>query len=138
MPPVTAIDHIMQPGTDRIQQLASHSKALARLLLTVGENRIELLAMDMQEDRDRLLHVILLALGMAMFGLLAGITITASIIVLMRAFSTLTVLLTLSSLYVSIVFFFYWRLTRLVRNWQVLSASMGQFHQDRSLKESFP
>jgi len=54
---------------------------------------------EVQEERERLLHAFLLALGVAAFGLLAGITLTAAIVVWLWAWSPMTVLLALTCLY---------------------------------------
>ena len=64
--------------------------------MTIGENRLELLAVEVQEERERLLHAFLLALGVAAFGLLAGLTLTAAIVVLLWAWSPVAVLLILT------------------------------------------
>ena len=71
----------------QLGQLAATSKRFARRLLTIGENRLELLMVEVQEERERLLHAILLALGVAAFGLLAGITLTAAIVIWLWAYS---------------------------------------------------
>ena len=81
--PATATDHNMEPAIISFRQLAANSKQFARRLLTIGENRLELLTVEVQEERERLLHAFLLALGVAAFGLLAGITLTAAIVVLL-------------------------------------------------------
>ena len=62
----------MEPGTVNLGQLAATSKRFARRLLTIGENRLALLMVEVQEERVRLLRAILLALGVAALGLLAG------------------------------------------------------------------
>ena len=63
----------MANSTPSLEQLASTSKHLVRRLLTIGENRLELLSVEVQEGRERLLQAIMLALGVAAFGLLAGV-----------------------------------------------------------------
>ena len=77
----------MEESTVSFRQLATTSKHFARRLLTIGENRLELLTVEVQEERERLLHAFLLALGVATFGLLAGLTLTAAIVVLLWACS---------------------------------------------------
>ncbi len=66
-----------------LRQLATTSKKFVRRLATIGENRLELLAVRVQEERERILHAFLLALGVAAFGLLAGIALTTAIAVLL-------------------------------------------------------
>jgi len=38
------------------RQLTAASKTFARRLLTIGENRLELLTVEMQEERERCFH----------------------------------------------------------------------------------
>src|ERR1039458_8558740 len=89
----------METATGSFKQLAATSRRFAERLLTIGENRLELLTVEVQEERERLLHAFLLALGVAAFGLLAGLTLTAAIVVLLGQYSPFAVLLTLTGLY---------------------------------------
>ncbi len=125
----------MDESTVCLGQLATTSKHFARRLLTIGENRLELLAVEVQEERERLLHAFLLALGIATFGLLAGLTLTAAIAVLLWAWSPIKVLLILTVVYSATGFFLYQRLTGVMRNWQTLSASLDQLRKDRACLE---
>jgi uncharacterized membrane protein YqjE len=123
-------------ATGSLKQLAADSKRSARRLWTIGENRIELLAMEMQEERERLLHAFLLALGVAAFGLLAGVAFTAAIAVLLWAYSPLAVLLTLTGVYSAASGYLYRRLSELLRHWQTLSASLDEIRKDRACLEN--
>ena len=125
----------MEESTVSLGQLGATSKTFARRLLTIGENRLELLTVEVQEERERLLHAFLLALGVATFGLLAGLTLTAAIAVLLWAWSPLAVLLILTGLYASAGIWLYRRLTGVMRNWQTLSASLDQLRKDRACLE---
>ena len=125
----------MEESTVSLGQLGTTSKTFARRLLTIGENRLELLTVEVQEERERLLHAFLLALGVAAFGLLAGLTLTAAIAVLLWSWSPLAVLLILTGLYGTTGIFLYRRLTGVMRNWQTLSASLDQLRKDRACLE---
>ena len=121
----------METSTLNFRQLATTSKSFARRLLTIGENRLELLTVEVQEERERLLHAFLLTIGVAAFGLLAGLTLTAAIVVLLWAWQPVAVLLILTALY-SVAGICLWRrLNGLLRNWQTLSASLDQLRKDR-------
>ena len=126
----------METATVSFRQLAATSKQFARRLLTIGENRLELLTVEVQEERERLLHAILLAFGVAAFGLLAGIAFTAAIVVLFWAWSPVTVLLTLTGLYGAAGVYLWRRLAGLLRDWQTLSASVDQLRKDRACLEN--
>ena len=125
----------MEESTASFRQLAATSKQFAQRLLTIGENRLELLTVEVQEERERLLHAILLALGVAAFGLVAGLTLTAAIVVLLWAWSPVAVLLALTGLYGAAGGLSLPRLTGLLRDWQTLSASLDQLRKDRACLE---
>ena len=124
----------MEESTVSFKQLATTSKQFARRLATIGENRLELLAVEVQEERERHLQAILLAFGVAAFGLLAGLTLTAAIVVWLWAWPV-AVLLTLTCLYGMAAVFLYQRLTGLLRDWQTLSATLDQLRKDRACLE---
>src|SRR5471032_1434957 len=125
----------METATVSFRKLATTSKHFARRLVTIGENRLELLAVVVQEERERHLHAILLAFGVAAFGLLAGLTLTAAIVVLLWVWSPVAVLLILTALYAAAGIFLYLRLIGLLRDWQTLSASLDQLRKDRACLE---
>jgi uncharacterized membrane protein YqjE len=125
----------MEDSATAFGQLAAPSKDLARRLLTIGENRLELLTLEVQEERERLLHAVLLALGIAAFGLLAGITLTGAVVALLWAVSPVTALLTLTGLYAAIAVYLCQRLTNFLRNWQTLFNSLDQLRKDRACLE---
>jgi uncharacterized membrane protein YqjE len=125
----------METATGSFKQLATTSKHFARRLLTIGENRLELLTVEVQEERVRLLRAILLALGVAAFGLLAGVALTGTIVVLFWDFSHVAVLLALAGLYGAAAVFLYRRLTVLLRDWKNLPATLDQLRKDRACLE---
>ena len=125
----------MEPATDNLGPIGASSKRFAQRLLTIGENRLELLMLEVQEERGRLLHAILLALGVAAFGLLAGITLTAAIVVGLWTWSPVAVLLILAGLFGAAGVCLYRRLSGLLHDWQTLSATLDQLRKDRACLE---
>jgi uncharacterized membrane protein YqjE len=125
----------METSLVSLRQLATTSKTLARRLLTIGGNRLELLTVEMQEERERMLHAFLLASGVAVCGLLAGLALTAAIVIGLWAWSHVAVLLILAGLYAVAGMVLYRRLTGVLRNWQTLSASLDQLRKDRASLE---
>ncbi len=126
----------MEASTVSLGQLATTSKHFVRRLVTIGENRLELLAVEVQEERERLLRAFLLALGVAAFGLLTGMTFTALIIIWLWVWSPMGVLLILTGLYGAVGIFLYRRLTGLMRDWQTLAASLNQLKKDHACLEN--
>ena len=125
----------MEPAATGVGQLVETSQRFVRRLFTIGENRLELLIVEVQEEREQFRSALLLALGVAAFGLLAGITLTAAIVVWLWACSPAAVLLALTGLYAAAGIFLYWRLTGLLRDWQTLATSLDQLRKDRACLE---
>jgi uncharacterized membrane protein YqjE len=126
----------MEPATDNSKPIASSSRRLARRLLTIGENRLELLLVEVQEERERLLHAFLLGLSVAALGLLAALTLTAAVVIWLWACSPAIVLLALTGLYGGAGAWLGRRLTGRLRDWQTLSASLDQLRKDRACLET--
>ena len=127
----------MEPAPTNAGHLVEVSKRFVRRLLTIGENRFELLMVEVQEERERLLHAIVLALGVAALGLLAGMALTGAIVVLVWELSRVAALLVLTGLYGAAAVYFYRRLTRLLRDWQNLPATLEQLRKDRACLENY-
>jgi uncharacterized membrane protein YqjE len=125
----------MEESSGSFRQLSITWKRFARRLLTIGKNRLELFTVEVQEERERLLHAFLLALGVAAFGLLATITLTGAIVVLLWPYSHVAALLTLTGLYGGAGVCLWRRLTGLLRDWQTLPASLDQLRKDRACLE---
>jgi len=125
----------MEAPPSEAAQLVETSKRYVRRLLTIGENRFELLMVEVQEERERLLRAILLALGVGACGLLAGVALTGAIVVLFWEVSRLAALLVLGGLYGAAAVCLYRRLLRLLRDWQNLPATRDQLRKDRACLE---
>ena len=125
----------MEPAPNNVAQFIETLKRFARQLLSVGENRVELLMVEVQEERERLLHALLLALGVAVFGFLAGVALTILIVVWLWDRSPAGALLALTSLYAATAWLLYWRLAVLRRDWKTLPATLDQIKKDRACLE---
>jgi len=125
----------METPSDTMPQLADASKRLTQRALVICENRIELLMVEVQEERERILRAIWLALGAVVFGLLAGVALTAVIAVAFWRQSPMAALVILTVLYVVAAAVLYARLARLQRDWQTLPTTLDQLRKDRECLE---
>jgi uncharacterized membrane protein YqjE len=118
--------------------LVAPAKDFARRLMTIGENRLDLLMVEVREERERLLHALLLALGVALFAFLAGAALTVALVVLFWSLSPVGVLLILTALYGGAAVLLYRRFTVLQRDWKSFPATLDQLRKDRAcLEECF-
>lgn len=125
----------MEPVLDSFRQLTANSKEVAQQLLTIGSNRLELLWVEVQEERGLLLRSLFLALGAAVFGLLAGIALTGLIVVLFYDRAPITVLISLTSLYFVAAFILVNRLRAIMATWQHLPSTFQQLKKDQACLE---
>jgi uncharacterized membrane protein YqjE len=125
----------MDPATTNIAELAATSKRFAGRLITTGENRLELLMVEVQEERERLLHAVLLALGVAASGLLGAMVFSAAIVVLLWQSAPVVALITLGILYATLAIYLYRRLIVLQRDWKSFPATIDQLRKDRACLE---
>jgi uncharacterized membrane protein YqjE len=121
----------MKTSLDSVPHFADASKQVVQRALIICENRLELLMLEIQEERERILRAIWLALGAAVFGLLAGVALTAIVAVVFWQQSPTAALLILTALYTIAALFLYACLARLQRNWQTLPDTLDQLRKDR-------
>lgn len=121
----------MNTTSASLGQLSDSTKRVGARLLAIAENRLELLTVELQEERTRLIHALLLSLGLAILGLLIGITLSAVVVLIFWAQSPIGALLGLMALYVVGGIMLYARLRQLCRDWQSFPATIAQFRKDR-------
>lgn len=120
------------PETD--PSLADTTKRVVWRLLAICHNRIELLMVEIQEERERARVIIFLASTMVVLGLLAGITITA-VIACAAGTHYLIALIILAILYSTGTVVLYFRLSNLKAEWEMLSGTREQLDKDRECFE---
>ncbi len=126
----------MESAQDSLRQLTANSKEIARTLLTIGSNRLELLRVEVQEERVLLLRAIFLAFGAAAFGMLGGMVFTGLMVFLFYELAPVTVMLALTVLYGTAAVLIHRRLIGLLRSWQNLPSTFEQLRKDRVCLET--
>lgn len=116
--------------------LMDASRRMGHRLFVVFENRLQLLLVEAQEERERILQSIWLALGASVFGLLAGISLTLTIVLALWEHSPILALLGLTVAYTIAAVLLYVKLSRLQRDWQTLSGTIEQLKKDRECLEN--
>jgi uncharacterized membrane protein YqjE len=111
--------------------LAASGRVLERML-NIAENRLELLAVEVQEERERSIHAMFMACGAAGFGLLSCLALTAAIVVAWWSYAPVVVLLVLAAIYAVAGAGLYWWLSRCLGEWRMFTASLEQLKKDRA------
>lgn len=125
----------MEPAHPSFAQMGAHTKRFANRLLAIGENRLELLLVEVQEERNQLLHALVLVFGVAVFSFLAGVALTIVMVVLLWDHSPVGALAALTAFYAGIAVFLYRRLVAFRRDWKTLPATLEQIKKDRECLE---
>jgi uncharacterized membrane protein YqjE len=127
----------MEQSPDSAPHLADASKRLARQALVICENRLELLLLEAQDEREQIFRAFWLSLGAAVFSMLAGMALTILVAAACWTWnwSPVTALAILLLLYLGAALYFYGQLARLRRDWQTFSATFGELKKDRECLE---
>ena len=125
----------MNSTSNHAGQLVEAAKRLGQRLLETGENRLELLLVEAQEERVHLVHAILLILGVGVFGLLAAATLTAAMVLCLWEYSRAAALLAVTGMYAGVSLWLGWRLRRFLNEWRHFSATIDQLREDRACLE---
>ncbi len=129
----------MEMSSGKFGQVGTIAKRMLHRLLAIGENRIELFLLELQEERERLVKVLLLAVGVMAFGLLAGVALTIAVMLLFWEHSPAVAMLILTLLYGGAAAVLYKRMTALQKDWQTLPGTLDQLRKDREcLDQNLP
>jgi uncharacterized membrane protein YqjE len=121
----------MEPSLESPAEGWSVLRRLSRRLLSLGENRLELLAVEVREGREQLFSDLLLALSVAGFIFLALLAGSAALLVRVWDSSPSIGLLILMGAHGAIGAGLLFRLRRRLRDWQALPDSLDQLRKDR-------
>jgi uncharacterized membrane protein YqjE len=113
-----------------LTEIPAASRRLAKRAVDLGVNRVELLLVELEEERERIVQAIVCALVAAVFGLLAGISLTFFIVLFFWESSHLIALAVLTVLYGATALFVIMRLARLRRDWHAFAATLDQLRKD--------
>jgi uncharacterized membrane protein YqjE len=111
--------------------LPQAARRLGLGLLAMCRNRFELISVELQEERARLIQALLMTLGIAVLGLLAGISLTGAVAILLWEHSPGLVLIGMAAIQASSAWFLYRNLSRLLAAWTPMQGSLQQLEQDR-------
>lgn len=111
--------------------LSQSARRLARTALALGQTRLDLLCVEILEERGRWLKVLVLTLAGAVFGLLTAVVFTFGIVVALWPISVWLAILVPLVLHGGLAAGCVWRLVQLVRAWEFLPATLDQLRQDR-------
>lgn len=121
----------MEQPSPHLPDVLGSSRRVVERVLEMGETRLQLLALEVQEARQRFLHLLLCAFGTAVLGLLAGIALTFWIVLRLWDYFPLAPLGILAGFYSLTAYLLYRKLKRLQFDWPNHSTTLDQLRKDR-------
>src|ERR1051326_6345012 len=122
----------MDPSTNSSPGLFSSVKRLLNTALAGVDNRIELFLIELREARLRVLDLLLLACAAAVFGFMALLLVTVTLVVIFWDSARVAVLVAFGGSHRLGTIGIVWRLKILLRNWTSFTATLEEFKKDRA------
>jgi uncharacterized membrane protein YqjE len=120
-----------EPGESR-QGIFASLRRLLKTILAIAHNRLELLLVELQEERWRLLNTLLLAGIVLILMLMTLLVPTVTIMVLCVKADRLDLLILLMLLYLAATIVAFWRLRARVKHWAPFSATLAELKKDKA------
>ncbi|HEX3100658.1 MAG TPA: phage holin family protein [Pyrinomonadaceae bacterium] len=128
---IAATEKTTAEAADGHANVATASKRVAKRFLVILENRVEIALLELQEEREKVLHSLLYAMAAVACALLAGFTVTVIVAVAFWGNHPIAALSALVAIYLSVAVIFYSRLRKLRRKWELLPSTIEQLRKDR-------
>ncbi|HXC36150.1 MAG TPA: phage holin family protein [Candidatus Acidoferrales bacterium] len=111
-------------------------RRIGAAILAILQNRLELLFVELHEDRIRLIETLLLVVAVVALGLFTLILAAAAVIVLVWNELHVIGLFILSAVGLAATLVAGWRLNLRLKNWPILPGTLGQLKKDRECLEN--
>jgi uncharacterized membrane protein YqjE len=110
-------------------------RRLAATVLAIFQNRLELLVVELQEERGRLFNALLLTAAIVALGFFTLALAVSALVVVVWVECGLKGLFALSGLGLFSTLLAYWRLRVRLKNWPLLSGTLAELKKDRESME---
>lgn len=122
----------MEEPAEKSAGILASGKRLVATLLSIARNRLELLAVELQEERARLFEALLLVAGVVVFATLTLAMLSLAVIAALWREHRVAALAGLGFFYLAAALLTYWRLQHRLKNWTVLSGTMAELEKDKA------
>ena len=101
-------------------------------VLAIAQNRLELLLVELQQERWRFFDALLLAGAVLILAAMTLMMATLTLVVVCVEKKRLDLLIGLTLLYLVAVIVAFWRLRTRLKNWTPFSATLGELKRDKA------
>jgi uncharacterized membrane protein YqjE len=117
------------------QGIFASLKGLIKTIIGIGQNRLELLLVELQEERWRLFEALVLA-GLALvLVLMTLMVVTMTIVIVCIINHALWVVAVLAGIYLLGTLICVWQLRNRLKNWAPFAATLAEIKKDKACLE---
>ena len=124
-------------ATPDLSDTVATSKQVVRRLVSIGQNRLELLCLEVREEQERVWRAVFYVAGAAISLLLAGVVVTLLVALLLDDAARLWTLVGLGTVFGVGGLGFIVALGRLRRGWTTLEETRRQLREDHEHFQEF-
>ena len=107
-------------------------RRLVNTVFAIAENRLELLLVEMQEERWRFFDALLLTGAVLILAAMTLMLVTLTLVVVCLKANRLDLLAALMVLYLAATIVAFWRLRLRLKNWAPFSATLAELKKDKA------
>ena len=122
----------MAEPAEKTPGLLGSLQRLLRTALSIAHNRLELVLVELLEERTRLFEAFLLAGVVLAFGAMALVMITFTVVAVFWENHRVAVLVSLGLFYLVVTLVAYWRLRHRLQHWPAFSATIAELKKDKA------
>ena len=122
----------MSDNREPVPRVWNSFKRILDTLLASAENRVELFAVELQEEKCRLVEALICAAAATAFGLMPLTLVTFTIVILVWEDGRVVALTLLSALYLACAILAWRGLQKRLKNTTGFSATLGELRKDRA------
>ncbi len=120
-----------EPGQSREGVFASFRRLL-KTVLAIAQNRLELLLVELQQERWRFFDALLLAGAVLILSAMTLMVATITLVVVCVEAKRLDLLIALMLLCLAATIVAFWRLRTLLKNWAPFSGTLTELKKDKA------
>lgn len=128
----------MEPSTEDGPGLWHSLQRLGRTALGIAENRAELLVVELEEERWRVMDALLLVAGATVLALMTFIAGTFALVLFFPAEHRLVVLSVVTGLYLLATLAVLLKLRSRLKHWRSFSATLAELKKDKACLDEKP
>jgi len=126
----------METSSETPPGIISSLKKLGQIVLTTAANRLELAAVETQEEAARWVESLILVAALAVLGGLTLAMISLTIVLAFWEEHRLAAMIGLSILYLLAFLGIVWRLRWRLQNWEPFTATLAELRKDKACLEN--